>query len=46
MKEINMVRKPEMVKLVSQISGVTQEKTQAVLDGIFYLCKPNQWAGR
>ena len=35
MKEINMVRKPEMVKLVSQISGVTQEKTQAVLDAYF-----------
>ena len=35
MKEINMVRKPEMVKLVSQISGVTQEKTEAVLDAYF-----------
>lgn len=35
MKEIHTVRKTEMVKLVSQLSGITQDRTKAVLDAYF-----------
>ena len=33
--ETNTVRKDEIVKLVSRLSGVTLEKTEAVLDAYF-----------
>ena len=41
MKENSVVLKTEMVKLVGKLSGVSQEKTEAVLDAYFeaiYTC--------